>query len=499
MNPLTNRSQIFNQEAHDAFASLQRTFHDKFFDEVRDVDVPTPGYMALNDRVEDEGPESGRMKKSKSVQSLSSRPSTSNLSRRETEKERTFVPLRGSQSNLSRTMGSKSPFGSLSNLSASRSSKSLHGSQSLSRSTAKLAADSPPTRSGSPDLATILNNVEKSLEKSLAKAEDNLFQSTDNLVKVKLTALTGSSGHLYDPDALERSGSTTKLSRPASRLGLSSPTLHHYASQPSLAKVKSKSSLPEIDSRFVKPQSQQPILSRRESAHDMEAGEGRGVLVAAEEAIRAGEERRRRLRGSFEESISQPSLLESRPPLSRTHSTSINDITNRLADPTNFPSAYKSKYEATRLHQERVSEVGRASEVGAPGLSGNGSGAGLSKKAEQVVKRLTDPRNYTGTQKAKSTSLESLEQTGYPQGYTPPTQETKEKLRTKPKIEFFTDFAPSQPPSLRSSRTNLASDNEPRSLRSSRTNLADHGLRSSRTSLVETGVGSVRGSVTRRL
>ncbi|KAJ3288293.1 hypothetical protein HK104_008242, partial [Borealophlyctis nickersoniae] len=35
-------------------------------------------------------------------------------------------------------------------------------------------------------------------------------------------------------------------------------------------------------------------------------------------------------------------------------SQSITNVTNRLADPSNFPPAYKIKYDAIRKHQERV-------------------------------------------------------------------------------------------------------------------------------------------------
>ncbi|KAJ3004280.1 hypothetical protein HKX48_001327 [Thoreauomyces humboldtii] len=126
---------------------------------------------------------------------------------------------------------------------------------------------------------------------------------------------------------------------------------------------------------------------------------GTAAVAAAEDAIRRGVERRKRLSGISADELdergeqgpgSEQQQLRAMQ-LSSSRSKSITDVTNRLADPDYFPSAYKHKYEAAREHRERVAEAVNGSKSGSL-VSLADLPAALSKKAEDVVKRLTDPR-----------------------------------------------------------------------------------------------------------
>ncbi|KAJ3041247.1 hypothetical protein HK097_002308, partial [Rhizophlyctis rosea] len=120
-------------------------------------------------------------------------------------------------------------------------------------------------------------------------------------------------------------------------------------------------------------------------------------------------------------------------------------VTSRLADPANFPPAYRHKFEAIQKHQDRVI----AEAIGGGSSRSNLREEPLSKKAEEVVKRLTDPVNSTASQKAKSRSTDRIDFTGHPTGYRPPEEAARPRRKSKPKIEFFNDFAtpPSSNPS----------------------------------------------------
>ncbi|KAJ3040846.1 hypothetical protein HK097_002450, partial [Rhizophlyctis rosea] len=81
-----------------------------------------------------------------------------------------------------------------------RSTQNLRSA--LSRSAYDLTSSpSPPqpsSRSGSPDIATILDRVDRQIRTRLERAEDNLAKSGDGLVRAKLAVKSGSVAHLVD-------------------------------------------------------------------------------------------------------------------------------------------------------------------------------------------------------------------------------------------------------------------------------------------------------------
>ncbi|KAJ3041362.1 hypothetical protein HDV00_009503 [Rhizophlyctis rosea] len=395
-----------------------------------------------------------------------------------------------------------------------RSQRSL---RPLSRSTTDLLSfGQPPTaatsRSASPDVATILERVDRQLQNKFARAEDNLKQSGDGLVRAKLAVKSGSVAHLAEGGGgmgsrmdLSEGGGSGGGGMRGSRMDLAGgggnggsrmekDSSHGYGSRNDLStlsgnprsatrsrtdltsldsndkgrltKAKSQASLsttnlrrdasqssstllPEIDPKYKKGAKGGGELVRAGSVQSVE-DKGAAAIAAAEAAIREGEERRKRLQNSLMGIHTEETSL--------TASTS-NLVTSRLADPNYFPPAYRNKYEAIQRHQDRViAEAVAASSGGSGGVR-----EPLSKKAEEVVKRLTDPSNSTAAQKAKSRSTDRIDYTGHPTGYRPPDEANKAALRSKPKIEFFTDFAGpdsssgSAVTSTRSSMVNLAS------------------------------------------
>ncbi|TPX37978.1 hypothetical protein SmJEL517_g00403 [Synchytrium microbalum] len=109
---------------------------------------------------------------------------------------------------------------------------------------------------------------------------------------------------------------------------------------------------------------------------------------------------------------------------SKSKKDTIQDVTSRLTDPNNFPSATRSRLEQAAKEKTYNSNGSLNS------LSGK-----TSAKADEVVKRLTDPKNFTGV--ARSQADDKKDGEGYVNGYVHPSTNDKEKMRTQGKISFF--------------------------------------------------------------
>ncbi|RKO94793.1 hypothetical protein BDK51DRAFT_41215 [Blyttiomyces helicus] len=165
-NPRSKRAQTptqsaLNSEAAEAFDSIRDTYRD-FFEDVKDLDIPT-----------------------------------------------NEAPLRRTQSLLDVEGALPAPPSSILTSPAGRPlqrpKRGLAGSTSMG-SLASLAR--PPSRGGSmqdvrsraasPDLAHILDKVERSIERSLGRAQEHLEVSADNIMKARLASMTGSVAMLHE-------------------------------------------------------------------------------------------------------------------------------------------------------------------------------------------------------------------------------------------------------------------------------------------------------------
>ncbi|KAI9104448.1 hypothetical protein DFS34DRAFT_603194 [Phlyctochytrium arcticum] len=503
---ISTRDEIFNSEAAAAFARLQATYRDSYFRDVRTMEVPD----VLRVGEDEEGGASSRRASHATAATV---PATTKDRMRKghviapvkkpvtTEhglSDSLSVPrlhkqsstLHASLSSLASLAGASGgggiigiapdPHGGLSKRAASPHAtlhRSLMALNDPTGSHLNLSSNDrisrPPSRDGSPDLPTILDRVERTLEWSLAKAEDNLFQSTDNLVKAKLTALAGSTGHIYDgggeggpgsrPSSRQgtrspvpsrtsnlgmgasarshsklNSSSTQNLS--SSRSNLLSNSRTHLSSKSNLASSSRKNSTTErLPSIHPHPHHHDAVTGGLEHAAEDPEAMGAAVVEAATRAIREGEARRRRMNGEPDPTPAPPPKNPSKTNLARTKSTTITSVTSRLTDPAQFPSSYKNKYgSSTVLNSPHTFTAGGASRKSTNNLSSSGE---ISKKASEVVSRLTtDTSPRTSLTKSSSKSQESF--TGYPSNFKPVPEPVKQKLYHKPKIEFFTTFAP---------------------------------------------------------
>ncbi|TPX34623.1 hypothetical protein SeLEV6574_g08266 [Synchytrium endobioticum] len=119
----------------------------------------------------------------------------------------------------------------------------------------------------------------------------------------------------------------------------------------------------------------------------------------------------------------------------KSKSQSIQDVTSRLTDPSNFPAATKVRMERAAAEKNR--------ESGSMGSLNNIS-TKSSAKADKVVKRLTDPKKFTGTSR-QNLAHDKRSDSGFVNGYQPPADSEKEKLRLKNKMEFFKTASPDEP------------------------------------------------------
>ncbi|KAI8919216.1 hypothetical protein DFJ77DRAFT_539341 [Powellomyces hirtus] len=192
---------------------------------------------------------------------------------------------------------------------------------------------------------------------------------------------------------------------------------------------------------------QQP--QQQDVDHDLDAGLefGEKIREAADRAIEAGV-RRRTLRGphawgSLDQLRPDPVV----PPAPVQLKPSILASTNRLADPEEFPACYKHRYQAVKERKERFAQAAATKTAGgiAAGKlarSMNDLNAPLPKRVEDVVQRLTDPKNYTGTHVARREEKE-VASAAEMEGEERERREGRRRARKlKPRIEFFTDFAP---------------------------------------------------------
>ncbi|KAI9202087.1 uncharacterized protein BJ171DRAFT_190901 [Polychytrium aggregatum] len=314
------------------------------------------------------------------------------------------------------------------------------------------ASESMSVRSFSPiqDMTAAMDKMERQIEKSLQMAEENLHQSMDNIVRTKIASKTGSRQILASstdhPGGLTRS--RTAVNSSDSRPGTGAQGLK--SSKGSLARLDSTASNRKLFAARGSIGSFDSVASGR-----LPAIESRPARAPERRSIDMGKAQSKERIGQSEGSLNDLSKSGSR-----------DNVVARLTDPANFPPAYKHKFEAIRKHQEKVAEMAQY-----PPTSPSGSRESLSKHAapeSDVVKRLTDPKNFTGIHRLNPS--DKLDFNGYPLSFKPPSENEKEKIRTsttKPKIEFFNEFAP--PSTERTPRSSVGTLSTGNSTRASRT------------------------------
>ncbi|KAJ3162555.1 hypothetical protein HDU88_006588 [Geranomyces variabilis] len=191
----------------------------------------------------------------------------------------------------------------------------------------------------------------------------------------------------------------------------------------------------------------------RPREYDEDAGLefGERIRDAAEKAIEAGIRRRESKAASAvppdEWDPAEMLLRPDPPPPPVQLSPAAIATTIRLADENEFPISYKNRIKAIRERRERLAQAASSDAATAAKFGwADGGGASmpdlsapLSKRAVEVVQRLSDPRNFTGmhmSRKDLATAAEVSEAERVQR------EARRRERRSKPTIEFFNDFAP---------------------------------------------------------